>query len=68
MPTDTASFGVTATPVPVIAAAGPAIAQAPRGHFLLVDLLTMLGAPEQRRCLFDSFLAGGRLETGLAER
>jgi hypothetical protein len=35
MPTDTAPFDVTAD---------PAVAQAPRGHFLLVDVLTTLGS------------------------
>jgi hypothetical protein len=54
----------TAAPVPVItsseeaakvaeltltiAAVGPAIAQVPQGHFLLVDGLTTPGTPEQR--------------------
>ena len=33
MPTDTAPFDVT----------DPAIAQVPRGHFLLVDVLSVLG-------------------------
>jgi alkylation response protein AidB-like acyl-CoA dehydrogenase len=32
-----------------IAAVDPAIARVPRGHFLLVDVLTALGTPEQRR-------------------
>ena len=100
MPTDTASFGVTATTaahVPVITsgedaitvprkqhgaevtatvpaeviltiAVDLAIAQAPQGHFLLVDVLTTLGPPEQRRRLVDSFLADGRLGNGLAGR
>jgi len=45
-----------------------AIAQAPQGHFLLVDVLTTLGPPEERRRPFDSFLAGGRLGNALAER
>ena len=55
----------TAAPVPVVtsgeeairaaevirtmAAGDPAIAQVPQGHFLLVDVLTTLGATEQRR-------------------
>ena len=55
----------TAAPVPVVtsgeeairaaevirtmAAGDPAIAQVPQGHFLLVDVLTTLGTPEQRR-------------------
>jgi hypothetical protein len=55
----------TAAPVPVIAsgeeairaaeviltiaAVDPAIAQVPRGHFLVVNVLTTLGTPEQRR-------------------
>jgi len=55
----------TAAPVPVItsgeegvraaevirtiAVVDPAVAQVPQGHFLLVDVLTTLGTPEQRR-------------------
>jgi len=55
----------TAAPVPVVtsgeeairaaevirtmAAGDPAIAQVPQGHFLLVDVLTTAGAPEQWR-------------------
>jgi hypothetical protein len=60
MPTDTPPFDVTvrtAAPVPVITsgkeairvAVDPAIARVPRGHFLLVDVFTTLGATEQRR-------------------
>jgi alkylation response protein AidB-like acyl-CoA dehydrogenase len=51
-----------------IAAVDPAIAQIPQGHFLLVDVLAVLGPPEQRRRLFAEVLAGGRLGNGLAER
>jgi hypothetical protein len=57
---DTAPLDVsamTAGPVPVIisgeeairTAVDPAIAQIPPGHLLLVDVLTTLGPPEQRR-------------------
>jgi hypothetical protein len=59
MPTDTAPLDVTvrtAAPVPVItsgevairAAVDPAIGQVLQGHFLLVDVLTTPGTPEQR--------------------
>jgi len=51
-----------------IAAVDPAIAQIPQGHFLLVDVLAVLGTGEQRRRLFAQVLAGGRLGNGLAER
>ena len=51
-----------------IAAVDPAIAQIPQGHFLLVDVLTVLGTPEQRRRLFAEVLIGGRLAAALAER
>jgi hypothetical protein len=33
-----------------------------------VDVLAVLGPPEQRRRLFAEVLAGGRLGNGLAER
>jgi hypothetical protein len=59
---------VLAEVIPTIATVDPAIAQAPQGHFLLVDVLTTLGPPEERRRPFDSFLAGGRLGNALAER
>ena len=51
-----------------IAAVDPAIAQIPQGHFLLVDVLAVLGTPEQRRRLFAEVLTGGRLAAALAER
>jgi SfnB family sulfur acquisition oxidoreductase len=51
-----------------IAAVDLAIAQIPQGHFLLVDVLTVLGTPEQRRRLFAEVLIGGRLAAALAER
>ncbi len=51
-----------------IAAVDPAIAQIPQGHFLLVDVLAVLGTGEQRRRLFADVLVGGRLGNGLAER
>ena len=51
-----------------IASVDPAIAQIPQGHFLLVDVLAVLGTPEQRGRLFAEVLTGGRLGNGLAER
>ena len=51
-----------------IAAVDPAIAQIPQGHFLLVDVLAVLGTPEQRHHLFAEVLAGDRLAAALAER
>ncbi len=51
-----------------IAPVDPAIAQIPQGHFLLVDVLAVLGTGEQRHRLFAEVLAGGRLGNGLAER
>jgi len=59
---------VLAEVIRAIAAVDPAIAQVPQGHFLLVDVLTVLGTPEQRHRLFADVLGGGRLGTGLAER
>ena len=59
---------VLAEVIGAIAAVDPAIAQIPQGHFLLVDVLAVLGTPEQRRRLFAEVLAGGRLAAALAER
>jgi SfnB family sulfur acquisition oxidoreductase len=59
---------VLAEVIRTIAAVDPAIAQIPQGHFLLVDVLSVLGTPEQRHRLFAEVLAGGRLGNGLAER
>jgi alkylation response protein AidB-like acyl-CoA dehydrogenase len=52
---------VLAEVIRTIAAVDPAIAQIPQGHFLLVDVLAVLGTPEQRCRLFGEVLAGGRL-------
>jgi len=52
----------------LIAAADPAIAQGPQGHFLFVDVLRQLGTPEQQARVFSDVLAGRRLGNALAER
>jgi len=59
---------VLAEVVRVIAAVDPAIAQVQQSHFLLVDLLAILGTPSQRHRLFGDVLAGARLGSGFAER
>ena len=59
---------VLAEVVRVIAAVDPAIAQVPQSHFLLVDVLAILGTPSQRHRIFGDVLAGARLGGGLAER
>jgi len=51
-----------------IAAVDPAIAQAPQGHFMVIDILRLLGTPAQQSRLFAEVLAGGRLGPALAER
>jgi SfnB family sulfur acquisition oxidoreductase len=51
-----------------IAAVDPAIAQAPQGHFLMVDVLALWAEPAPRAALFSEVLAGGRLGNALAER
>jgi SfnB family sulfur acquisition oxidoreductase len=51
-----------------IAAVDPAIAQAPQGHFLLVDILAVWGTGGQQRRLFTEVAAGARLGNCLAER
>lgn len=52
----------------VLAAADPAIAQVPQGHYLMVDILAVHGGPAARRRLFGEVLAGRRLGNALAER
>ncbi|MEV4421167.1 SfnB family sulfur acquisition oxidoreductase [Patulibacter sp. NPDC049589] len=52
----------------LIAAADPAIAQGPQGHFLFVDVLRQLGTPDQQARVFADVLAGRRLGNALAER
>lgn len=54
--------------VRTIAAVDPAIAQAPQGHYLFVDVLAVAGTVEQRRRMFSEVLAGGRIANALAER
>jgi SfnB family sulfur acquisition oxidoreductase len=51
-----------------IAAVDPAIAQAPQGHYLMVDVLAVWARDEPRRALFCEVLDGGRLGNALAER
>ena len=51
-----------------IAAADPALAQIPQGHFLAIDILRRLGTPEQRSRLFSVVTEGGRIAPVLAER
>ncbi|MEV6343705.1 acyl-CoA dehydrogenase family protein [Actinoplanes sp. NPDC051851] len=52
----------------ILAAADPAVAQVPQGHFLLVDVLALHGSPEARKRLFAEVLAGRRFGNALAER
>lgn len=51
-----------------IAAADPALAQVPQGHYLLVDVVAMLGTPDQRAAVMGPVLAGTRISASLAER
>jgi SfnB family sulfur acquisition oxidoreductase len=62
------SHGTLAEVVRLLAAADPAIAQGPQGHFLFVDVLRQLGTQEQRTRVFADVLAGRRLGNALAER
>jgi SfnB family sulfur acquisition oxidoreductase len=52
----------------LIAAADPAIAQTPQAHFLLVDVLAVLGDDHQRQTMFAEILAGARIGSAVAER
>ena len=52
----------------ILAAADPALAQVPQGHYLLVDVLSVLGPDDARERLHGEVLAGRRLGNALAER
>ncbi|WP_328470428.1 acyl-CoA dehydrogenase family protein [Actinoplanes sp. NBC_00393] len=52
----------------ILAAADPAIAQIPQGHFLMIDVLAVHGTREACKRLYGDVLAGRRLGNGLAER
>ena len=52
----------------IIAAADPALAQIPQGHFLAVDILQLLGNPRQRSRILPAVVNGGRIAPVLAER
>ncbi|WP_046319071.1 acyl-CoA dehydrogenase family protein [Mycobacterium sp. UM_Kg1] len=60
--------GTLAEGIRTIAAADPALAQIPQGHFLAVDILRLLGTPDQRSRLFPAVTQGGRIAPVLAER
>ncbi|CAM2737784.1 SfnB family sulfur acquisition oxidoreductase [Mycobacterium intermedium] len=52
----------------IIAAADPALAQIPQGHYLAVDILGLIGTPEQRERILPAVVSGGRIAPVLAER
>lgn len=52
----------------IIAAADPALAQIPQGHFLAIDILRLLGTWQQRARIFPAVVKGGRIAPVLAER
>ncbi|ORV39752.1 SfnB family sulfur acquisition oxidoreductase [Mycolicibacter engbaekii] len=60
--------GTLAEVIRTIAAADPALAQIPQGHFLAVDILRLLGTPDQRSRLLRAVTQGGRIAPVLAER
>jgi SfnB family sulfur acquisition oxidoreductase len=51
-----------------IAVVDPAVAQAPQGHYLMVDVVAVWGSDRQRARFFGDVLAGRRLGNALAER
>ncbi|MEU8244529.1 acyl-CoA dehydrogenase family protein [Actinoplanes missouriensis] len=52
----------------ILAAADPAIAQVPQGHYLMIDILAVHGGADARKRLFADVLTGKRLGNALAER
>jgi hypothetical protein len=59
---------VPAEVVRTISSVDPAIAQVRKGHFLFVNVRTVLGTAGQRYRLFADALSGGRLGNGRAGR
>jgi alkylation response protein AidB-like acyl-CoA dehydrogenase len=51
-----------------VAAVDPAIAQAPQGHYLFVDVVAAFGTDAQRTRLLGDALSGRRMANALAER
>lgn len=52
----------------IIAAADPALAQIPQGHFLAIDILRLLGTRQQRHLILPAVVKGARIAPVLAER
>jgi SfnB family sulfur acquisition oxidoreductase len=52
----------------IVAAADPALAQTPQGHYLAVDILRLLGTPLQRARILPAVVDGARIGPVLAER
>ncbi|BBX87440.1 acyl-CoA dehydrogenase family protein [Mycolicibacterium aubagnense] len=52
----------------IVAAADPALAQVPQGHYLAVDILRLLGTPLQRDRILPAVAKGARIAPVLAER
>ena len=52
----------------IVAAADPALAQTPQGHYLAVDILRLLGTPLQRARILPAVVEGARIGPVLAER
>lgn len=52
----------------IVAAADPALAQVPQGHYLAVDILRLLGTPLQRARILPAVAKGARIAPVLAER
>jgi SfnB family sulfur acquisition oxidoreductase len=51
-----------------VAAVDPALAQAPQGHYLFVDVVAAFGTDAQRERLLGDAVAGRRMANALAER
>ncbi|MFI8417140.1 SfnB family sulfur acquisition oxidoreductase [Serratia sp. NPDC078593] len=51
----------------IIAAADPSIAQIPRSHFHIIDLLNAVATPSQKRFFFGEILAGKKFAQGASE-
>jgi SfnB family sulfur acquisition oxidoreductase len=72
IPTDLGGAGVPAATlaevIRIIAAADPAIAQSPQGHFLFMDILRLMGSRDLQRRLFAEVFDGARFASALAER
>jgi SfnB family sulfur acquisition oxidoreductase len=63
-----ASFVTLTEVIKIVSAADPSLGQLPQNHFGLVDVIALIGTPEQKRHFFGEVLAGKRFGNGFSEK